>query len=197
MTRQTTTIPRIARSDQPSVPLANVLLMPDGESQTDATATAQSTGGTGVVGSCLLFLGIFLVTITAIHSVSSLPLPFFWHANRNLWYLLGFACFATGWKLLRTRPDEKAEERTHWRPNNPGPRFTSLVLYTRRECQLCDEAKEQLHRYADCLPELREQDVDAQPELRERFDHCVPVIEIDGKVRFRGRIDERLLRRLI
>jgi hypothetical protein len=33
--------------------------------------------------------------------------------------------------------------------------------------------------------------------LLQRYTNCVPVIVIDGKERFRGRIDERLLRRLL
>ena len=40
-------------------------------------------------------------------------------------------------------------------------------------------------------------DVDQDPALRERYDECVPVVVIDGKERFRGRIDELLLRRLL
>lgn len=42
-----------------------------------------------------------------------------------------------------------------------------------------------------------EVDVDGDEELKEKFNTCVPVIEIDGKVRFRGIVDETLLRRLI
>jgi hypothetical protein len=40
-------------------------------------------------------------------------------------------------------------------------------------------------------------DIDLQPDLRAAFDTCVPVVEIDGKIRFRGRVDPLLLRRLI
>jgi len=40
-------------------------------------------------------------------------------------------------------------------------------------------------------------DIDAEPELREKFNTCVPVVEIDGKVRFRGKVDPILLRRLM
>ena len=35
------------------------------------------------------------------------------------------------------------------------------------------------------------------PHLVDRFGKCVPVVELDGKVRFKGRINEILLRRLI
>jgi glutaredoxin len=69
-----------------------------------------------------------------------------------------------------------------------------VVLYTRVGCHLCDQAKQQLERYG-LAPQTV--DVDADPALREKYDQCVPVVVIDGKERFRGRIDERLLRRLL
>ncbi len=69
-----------------------------------------------------------------------------------------------------------------------------VVLYTRQGCHLCDDAQEILHRHG-VTPQLV--DIDADPTLREKFDHCVPVVEIDGKVRFRGRINEVLLQRLL
>ena len=40
-------------------------------------------------------------------------------------------------------------------------------------------------------------DVDEDAALVERFNECVPVVEIDGKIRFRGRVDPVLLRRLL
>ncbi|MCO6457697.1 MAG: glutaredoxin family protein [Pirellulaceae bacterium] len=69
-----------------------------------------------------------------------------------------------------------------------------IVLYTRQGCHLCDDALSLLRRHG-LRPRLI--DVDSQPDLRARFDTCVPVVEIDGKVRFRGRVNEVLLRRLL
>jgi glutaredoxin len=69
-----------------------------------------------------------------------------------------------------------------------------VVVYTRQGCHLCDQAIELLQRYR-LQPHLL--DIDANPKLREQFTDCVPVVAIDGKVRFRGRIDEVLLRRLL
>ena len=74
------------------------------------------------------------------------------------------------------------------------PPATRVVLYTRKECHLCEVAKDTLLQYG-CIPE--EVDIDEDPELRSRFDGCVPVVEIDGKIRFRGHVDKRLLRRLL
>ena len=69
-----------------------------------------------------------------------------------------------------------------------------VTLFTRNGCHLCDDAHQVL---VDHGLEPVSVDVDADPELRERFNECVPVVEIDGKIRFRGRIDAVLLRRLI
>jgi len=68
------------------------------------------------------------------------------------------------------------------------------VLYTRKSCQLCDEAKETLDMYGFSVEEI---DIDQRPELFDRYNTCVPVVEIDGKVRFRGKVNEVLLLRLI
>lgn len=70
----------------------------------------------------------------------------------------------------------------------------NCILYTRTGCHLCDEAYSVLQQHG-LTPELI--DIDTQPALRERFDACVPVVEMDGKIRFRGRVDPVLLRRLL
>jgi glutaredoxin len=70
----------------------------------------------------------------------------------------------------------------------------NVTLYTRRGCHLCDDARTLL---ADHGLDPAMVDVDADASLRERFNDCVPVVEIDGKIRFRGRVDPVLLRRLL
>jgi glutaredoxin len=69
-----------------------------------------------------------------------------------------------------------------------------VVLYARLGCHLCEEAERVLIAHG-LQPSVV--DIDDDPELRERFDTCVPVVEFDGKIRFRGRISPVLLRRLI
>jgi glutaredoxin len=73
-------------------------------------------------------------------------------------------------------------------------RSHDVVLYSRRGCHLCDEAHELLlaHGFVPTVV-----DIDDDPALRERFDTTVPVVEIDGQIRFRGRIDPALLRRIV
>jgi hypothetical protein len=40
-------------------------------------------------------------------------------------------------------------------------------------------------------------DIEGDPQLVRQFGESIPVVEIDGRVRFRGRIDWRLLQRMI
>jgi glutaredoxin len=70
----------------------------------------------------------------------------------------------------------------------------NVVLYTRRGCHLCDVARQVLERHGifpACV------DIDEDPQLREKFDTCVPVVEIGGRIRFRGAVHPLLLRRII
>jgi glutaredoxin len=59
---------------------------------------------------------------------------------------------------------------------------------------LCDDAKAILQAHGLSIDEV---DIDANPELRAKYNDHVPVVFIDGKERFRGRVDEVLLRRLL
>ena len=68
------------------------------------------------------------------------------------------------------------------------------TIYTRSGCHLCEEAEQLLARYG-LRPELI--DIDADAALGERYNDCVPVVLIDGKERFRGRVNEALLRRVL
>jgi pterin-4a-carbinolamine dehydratase len=60
-----------------------------------------------------------------------------------------------------------------------------VMLYTRRDCSLCDRAKETLLQ-AGITP--REIDIDTDAELREQFTNDVPVIFVDGVEAFRHRV---------
>ncbi len=69
-----------------------------------------------------------------------------------------------------------------------------VVLYTRAGCHLCEDAKALLVRHGLTPQEI---DIDQHPDLLGQYNECVPVVVIDGRVRFRGRMDERLLVRLL
>ncbi len=66
-------------------------------------------------------------------------------------------------------------------------------VYSRAGCHLCDEAILLLKRQGYTVATVN---IDDDADLRERFNDCVPVVEIGGKVRFRGKINSVLLRRL-
>ena len=68
------------------------------------------------------------------------------------------------------------------------------TLYTRKGCHLCDDALEILETYGFDVTLI---DIDQDPQLVEQFCDCVPVVEIDGKIRFRGGVNEVLLLRLL
>jgi glutaredoxin len=71
-------------------------------------------------------------------------------------------------------------------------------MYTRKGCHLCDIAWEILTRAQNQYGFLIEtQDVDSDPVLAEQFGQVVPVVLVNGKVRFRGRINDVLLERLL
>ena len=77
---------------------------------------------------------------------------------------------------------------------NNMPKESTIVLYTREGCHLCDDAEQILQQHG-LQPSLV--DIDTDSELKARFDTCVPVVEIDGRVMFRGRIEPILLRRIL
>lgn len=70
----------------------------------------------------------------------------------------------------------------------------NVILYTRKGCHLCDVALKALRQH-EVEPTL--QDIDESDSLRSEFNECVPVVSIDGKIRFRGKVDPVLLRRLL
>jgi glutaredoxin len=72
------------------------------------------------------------------------------------------------------------------------------VLYTRAGCHLCQDAEAVLVRArADTPFELRLVDVDADPELADRYGVRVPVVAIDGVDRFEYEVPPDLLLNLL
>lgn|GEM_PF-768177 len=73
-----------------------------------------------------------------------------------------------------------------------------FLIYTRRGCHLCDEAWQRLRqaqqRHGFALVAV---DVDTDPQLQRLYGELVPVVMVDGKLRFRGAVNAILLARLI
>lgn len=73
-----------------------------------------------------------------------------------------------------------------------------FVLLTRAGCHLCDDAQAILQKQRETYEfQLESIDVDSSPELAAEHGDCVPVVLVDGKVRFRGRVNAVLLMRLL
>lgn len=65
-----------------------------------------------------------------------------------------------------------------------------VLVYSRKGCHLCDVVKDQLAELQrDQDFHLREVDIDADPELREKYNEQVPVVFIDGRKAFKYRMD--------
>jgi Glutaredoxin-like domain (DUF836) len=73
-----------------------------------------------------------------------------------------------------------------------------MRLYTRAGCHLCEVARAQLLQgLRDYNYALHEIDVDSDPGLVSLYGDWVPVVTINGRVRFRGAVNSVLLRRLL
>lgn len=82
----------------------------------------------------------------------------------------------------------------------PRPRATHLAftVYSRQQCCCCHQAIELLERHRGRHGfALEVIDVDTDPALVEKHGEWVPVVAIDGKVRFRGKVNPVLLERLL
>jgi glutaredoxin len=84
----------------------------------------------------------------------------------------------------------------HRRPRpRPDLQFT---LFTRQGCHLCDDAEAILtkarerHGFA-----MDTKNVDTSPEWVAAYGECVPVVLVNGKVRFRGQVNAVLLQRIL
>jgi glutaredoxin len=73
-----------------------------------------------------------------------------------------------------------------------------VTVYTRAQCCCCHKAIDLLKDYQRRHGfRIEEVDIDADPELRQQYDTTVPVVAIDGKVRFKGVVKPVLLERLL
>lgn len=67
-----------------------------------------------------------------------------------------------------------------------------VIVYSRKGCHLCDVIKETLVQVQnDAEFQWREVDIDADPELRAKYNDEVPVVFIDGRKAFKYRMEAR------
>jgi glutaredoxin len=73
-----------------------------------------------------------------------------------------------------------------------------FTFYTRQGCGCCEKAmavlcpRQEAHGFA-----INVVDIDGDPLLREKYGTTVPVLVVDGKERFRGKVDPALLDRFL
>ncbi len=75
-----------------------------------------------------------------------------------------------------------------------------LTFYTRKNCGCCAKAMdviEAVRRRGKHALTVQAIDIDDDPELVEQYGTWVPVVAIDGKVRFKGQVNPHLLERLL
>jgi glutaredoxin len=87
-----------------------------------------------------------------------------------------------------------------WFRPTPAPRLSHLrvTLFTRQGCHLCEDAGRLLRiQQARFGFPLEEVDVDTDGDLAARYGEWVPVVTVNGKVRFRGGVNPVLLDRLL
>ena len=69
-----------------------------------------------------------------------------------------------------------------------------VILYTKAECHLCEIAKERVNNVRKKVPfEFEEIDITQDPRLFQRYQHKIPVVEMDGVEVFVYRVSEKLL----
>jgi glutaredoxin len=67
-----------------------------------------------------------------------------------------------------------------------------VVVYARQGCHLCDAVKETLTQLqGDADFQWHEVDIDADPQLRQKYNDEVPVVFIDGRRAFKYHMDGR------
>jgi glutaredoxin len=82
--------------------------------------------------------------------------------------------------------------------SRPQVQHLAITVYTRSQCCCCHKALDLLrrsqrrHRFA-----MDEVDIDTDPDLAARYGESVPVVAINGKVRFRGVVNPVLFERLL
>ena len=74
----------------------------------------------------------------------------------------------------------------------------TISVYTRDQCCCCHKAIDLLVEFQKRYGfQLIERDIDADPELVAKYNTEVPVVAVNGKVRFRGQVNPVLLERLL
>ena len=76
--------------------------------------------------------------------------------------------------------------------------MTHLILYSKKDCHLCEIAKEKLLEIQKEFPfSLLEIDIEKEIWAFEKYKYLIPVIEIDGKITFNYKVNEVELKKIL
>lgn len=66
----------------------------------------------------------------------------------------------------------------------------NFILYTRKQCPLCEDARQMLELFQEELGyTIEERDIEENDKWLEQFGLMIPVLEIDGEIVQYGSID--------
>jgi glutaredoxin len=65
--------------------------------------------------------------------------------------------------------------------------MTTVVVYTKEGCHLCENVISTLEKLASERPlEISTRDITESSEMYERYKHVIPVVEVNGKIALGG-----------
>lgn len=73
----------------------------------------------------------------------------------------------------------------------------TVTVYTRAGCKLCEQAERVVTELASGVARVELVDIDADPELHERYTVRVPVVAVDGVELFDYEVDPDALREVL
>jgi hypothetical protein len=117
-------------------------------------------------------------------------MPAVWDTSRSMHLFLCCGMFFFAAILLKS-PQYDDE------PEFIRPLFRTCELLTRPDCSLCDEAMEVLISFQNALPAITTVDIANDPQLTRQFGESIPVVMLDGRVRFRGAVNPVLMQRIV
>ena len=78
------------------------------------------------------------------------------------------------------------------------PLMLNITIYSKKECHLCDIARETLLKVQQEMPfSLKEIDIGKDKIALEKYKYLIPVIEIDGEKAFNYKVDENELKKIL
>ena len=117
-------------------------------------------------------------------------MPAVWDTSRGMHLFVCCGMFLFAAILLKSPPQA-------YEPESTTPLFRTCELLTRPGCELCDEAMGVLIGFQNALPAITTIDITGDPQLTRQFGESIPVVMLDGRVRFRGAVDPLLMQRIV